>query len=70
MSRAPFKGPVGAWIAENISQQTFDDGIRQCTKVIYELRLDLSRDEDGVTYDRHMRDYLGIDDALLAQLTA
>lgn len=70
MTRAPFKGPVGAWIAENISQQTFDDWIRQGTKVINELRLDLSRDEDGVTYDRHMRDYLGIDDALLAQLTA
>jgi tetratricopeptide (TPR) repeat protein len=69
MARPPFKGPVGVWIFENISQQTFDDWIRQGTKVINELRLDLSRDEDGQTYDRHMRDFLGIDDALLAQLT-
>jgi Fe-S cluster biosynthesis and repair protein YggX len=70
MSRQPFKGPVGAWIQEHISQQTFDDWIKQGTKVINELRLDLSRDEDANTYDRHMRDYLGIDDGLLAQITS
>jgi Fe-S cluster biosynthesis and repair protein YggX len=61
---------VGAWIQEHISQQTFDDWIKQGTKVINELRLDLSRDEDANTYDRHMRDYLGIDEGLLAQITS
>lgn len=66
MARPPFKGPVGAWIFENISRETFDQWIGQGTKVINELRLDLSRDEDNETYDRHMREYLGIDDEVLA----
>jgi len=68
MLRPPFRGVVGQWIFENISQQTFDDWVRQGTKVINEMRLDLSRDEDGETYDRQMREYFGIDDALVAEL--
>ncbi len=68
MARPPFKGPVGAWIFDNISKETFDLWIRQGTKVINELRLDLSREKDNETYDQHMREYLGIDDALLARL--
>lgn len=68
MSRPPFRGPVGAWIFEHISKETFDAWIAQGTKVINELRLDLSREEDAEVYDRHMREYLGIDDALLAEL--
>lgn len=68
MTRPPFKGPVGQWIFENISRETFDLWIGQGTKVINELRLDLSRDEDNETYDRHMREYLGIDEELLATL--
>jgi Fe-S cluster biosynthesis and repair protein YggX len=69
MARPPFKGPVGAWIFENISQETFKDWIAQGTKVINEMRLDLSRDQDADTYDQHMREYLGIDEALLGELT-
>ena len=68
MERAPFRGPVGAWIRENISRETFDGWIAQGTKVINELRLDLSRDEDAEMYDEHMHEYLGIDRALLEQL--
>ncbi len=69
MPRPPFRGPVGAWIQENISRETFDAWIAQGTKVINELRLDLSREEDAEMYDRHMREYLGIDEALYAELT-
>lgn len=69
MIRPPFKGPIGAWIGAHISQETFDDWIRQGTKVINEMRLDLSRDEHSETYDRFMREYLGIDDELYEQLT-
>lgn len=68
LARPPFRGPVGAWIFENISSQTWDDWIRQGTKVINELRLDLSRDQDSDTYDQHMREFLGIDEAILADL--
>jgi Fe-S cluster biosynthesis and repair protein YggX len=67
-TRPPFKGPVGTWIAQNISKETFDLWIRQGTKVINELRLDLSRDKDQEVYDQHMREYLGIDDAMLAAM--
>lgn len=69
MPRPPFRGPVGEWIAQNISKETFDLWIAQGTKVINELRLDLSREQDEATYDQHMREYLGIDDALHVSLT-
>lgn len=68
MARPPFRGPVGEWIRQNISKETFDAWIAQGTKVINELRLDLSRPEDEETYDRHMREFLGIDDDVLAKL--
>ena len=66
---APFRGPVGAWIAENIAQETWTDWIGQGTKVINELRLDLSKEEDQATYDQHMYEFLGIDSELLAKLS-
>jgi Fe-S cluster biosynthesis and repair protein YggX len=68
LSSPPFKGPVGAWIQSNISAETWDEWIRQGTKVINELRLDLSRDRDQDVYDQHMREYIGLDDETLAQL--
>ena len=64
----PFKGPVGHWIQENITAQTWQMWIDQGTKVINELRLDLSRDEDGDTFDENMREFLGIDETLRAEL--
>ncbi len=70
MTRSPFKGPVGEWIATNITRETFDLWIRQGTKVINELRLDLSRDKDQEVYDQHMREFLGIDDAVLGEIGA
>jgi Fe-S cluster biosynthesis and repair protein YggX len=69
LAAPPFKGPVGDWIFQNISSETWKDWIGQGTKVINELRLDLSRDADSETYDRAMREYLGIDDDLHTQLT-
>lgn len=68
MEHPPFKGPIGAWILEHISRETWNDWIGQGTKVINELRLDFSRDEDQEVYDRHMREFLGIDDDLLSEL--
>lgn len=70
MARPPFRGRLGEWIHQNIAKETFDDWIRQGTKVINELRLDLSRPEDSRTYDQHMREYLGIDDELYRQIAA
>lgn len=65
----PFRGPVGEWIQQNISAETWREWIGQGTKVINELRLDFSRDEDQETYDREMREYLGINDELHQELT-
>ena len=68
MEEPPFRGPVGAWIRENICRETWADWIGQGTKVINELRLDLSREEDAATYDRYMYEYLGLTDEMLARL--
>jgi Fe-S cluster biosynthesis and repair protein YggX len=69
LPRRPFKGPVGEWIHENISKQTFDDWIGMGTKIINELRLDLSRDEHDAVYDYAMRVYLGLTDEIYADIT-
>lgn len=69
MAKPPFRGPVGEWIMQNITKETFDVWIGQGTKVINELRLDLSREQDEAVYDQHMREYLGIDDELHEKLT-
>lgn len=70
LSRPPFKGPLGEWIFQNISLETWRAWIAQGTKVINELRLDFSREKDQEIYDQHMREFLGIDDELMAQLGA
>ena len=64
MPKPPFKGPLGEWIHANVSQQTWKEWIGQGTKVINELRLDLSREEDEQAYDRYMREFLEINDEL------
>ena len=62
------RGPIGQWIYENIAAETWHDWIGQGTKVINELRLDFSREEDQDTYEQHMCEYLGIDGDLLREL--
>ncbi len=69
MPRRPFRGPVGEWIGEHVCQETFQTWIGQGTKLINELRLDLSRDEDEQLYDYAMRAYLKISDERYEQLT-
>jgi Fe-S cluster biosynthesis and repair protein YggX len=68
LSEPPYRGPVGQWIRENISKETWDAWIGQGTKVINELRLDFSRERDQDLYDQHMYEFLGIDDAMLSQI--
>lgn len=68
LPKPPFRGPLGQWIYENISAETWDAWIRQGTKVINELRLDFSREQDQETYDQHMYDFLGLDEEMLKQI--
>ena len=70
LAEPPMRGPVGAWIFENISAETWKEWIGQGTKVINEMRLDFSRDKDQEIYEQHMFEYLGIDEELLASLRA
>jgi Fe-S cluster biosynthesis and repair protein YggX len=65
LTKPPMRGHVGQWIFENISSETWNDWIRQGTKVINEMRLDLSREDHAATYDQHMHEYLGIDEEVL-----
>lgn len=69
LAEPPMRGPVGKWIYDNISAETWLQWIGQGTKVINELRLDFSREEDQATYDKHMYDFLGIDAELYESLT-
>ncbi|MEM0982545.1 MAG: Fe(2+)-trafficking protein [Planctomycetota bacterium] len=60
LPRPPFKTDMGTWIHENISKETFDEWIGLGTKIINELKLDLSNDEHDVVYEYGMRRFLGI----------
>ena len=64
----PMRGALGQWIYDNISAETWQDWIGQGTKVINELRLDFSREEDQQVYEQHMCEHLGIDAALYEKL--
>jgi Fe-S cluster biosynthesis and repair protein YggX len=66
----PMRGALGAWIHENISAETWHAWIGQGTKVINELRLDFSCEEDQEIYDQHMCEFLGIDEPLYRKLTS
>jgi len=68
LDKPPFRGPVGQWIYENISAETWNAWIGQGTKVINELRLDFSREQDQDTFDQHMHEFLGLDEDTLAQI--
>ncbi len=70
LAEPPMRGPIGTWIYENISAETWRTWIGQGTKVINELRLDFSREDDQRTYEEHMCEFLGIDQALYEQLTS
>ncbi len=63
MSKPPFRGPVGRFIADHYSQETWRQWIGQGTKVINELRLDLSKPEHQDVYDQHMMEFLGFTEA-------
>lgn len=68
LKQPPFRGALGNWIQQNISSETWNAWIGQGTKVINELRLDFSRDQDQETYDQHMREYLGIDNQMFEEI--
>ena len=70
LAEPPMRGAVGQWIYDNVCSEMWQTWIAQGTKVINELRLDFSREEDQKVYDQYMCEFLGIDEALYGELTA
>ena len=68
ITRPPFRDGVGTWLVANVSKETFDEWIGLGTKIINELRLDLSRDEDEAVYDFAMRRFLGLSDEQIEEM--
>lgn len=55
----PLRGPIGKFIFDHYSNETWQVWIRQGTKVINELRLDFSNDAHQRTYEDQMLEWLG-----------
>ena len=60
LEEAPLPGAVGKWILENVDADRWTVWIGQGTKVINELRLDFSREEDQQSYEDYMIEFLGV----------
>ncbi len=56
----PMRGPVGKFIYDHYSLETWREWIGQGTKVINELRLDFSNDTHQKVYEQHMLEWLGV----------
>lgn len=61
MPKPPFKGPLGEKIYEKVSMESWREWLSMGTKVINELRLDLSDPADQEAYDRHMKEFLNVE---------
>ncbi|MFG0330799.1 MAG: Fe(2+)-trafficking protein [Phycisphaerales bacterium] len=61
LDKPPFRGPLGQKIYETVSKEAWQEWIGQGTKVINELRLDLSREDHSQVYDQHMIEFLGLE---------
>lgn len=60
LDNAPLPGEIGKWILEHVDADQWNIWINQGTKVINELRLDFSREEDQKVYEEYMAEFLGI----------
>jgi len=63
----PMRGPLGQFIYDHFTQDTWREWIGMGTKVINELRLDFSNEEHRKTYDQQMMEWLSISEQDLAQ---
>lgn len=63
----PMRGPLGKFIYDHFSQDTWSEWIGMGTKVINELRLDFSSAEHQKVYDVHMMEWLGISEEEVAE---
>ncbi len=55
----PMRGPIGKFVYDHYSAETWREWIGMGTKVINELRLDFGNVEHQQTYEQHMMEWLG-----------
>ena len=60
LDEAPLPGEIGQWILEHVDTDLWGAWIGQGTKVINELRLDFSREEDQKSFEDYMIEFLGV----------
>jgi Fe-S cluster biosynthesis and repair protein YggX len=60
MPEPPFGGDLGAQIQNSVCKPCFNEWIGQGTKVINELRLNLTEKSAQDVYDQHMKEFLNI----------
>ncbi len=60
MAQPPFGGELGTHIHNSVCGPCFHEWIGQGTKVINELRLNLTEKPAQEVYDQHMREYLNL----------
>ncbi len=60
MRERPFGGDLGERIYANVCDACFQQWIRQGTKVINELRLNLTEPHAQDVYDQHMKEFLNL----------
>jgi len=63
----PMRGPLGQFIYDHFTQDTWREWIGMGTKVINELRLDFSIQQHRETYDQHMMEWLGVSEQDVAE---
>lgn len=59
MPDPPMRGPIGRFIFDHYTQETFREWVKQGTKVINELRLDFSNENHQRIYEENMLEWLG-----------
>ena len=67
LDEPPLPGAIGEWIFENVTADMWNVWIGQGTKVINELRLDFSKEEDQKSYEDYMVEFLGIPSEVVEQ---
>jgi Fe-S cluster biosynthesis and repair protein YggX len=60
LASAPFRGPFGQQIFENICTDCWRDAIAMGTKVINELRLPMADPQAQKMWDQHIREFLNL----------
>ncbi len=59
----PFKGALGEKVLASVCQSCWKEWVGMGTKVINELRLPMFDPQAQETYDKHMKEFLSLDDA-------